>query len=405
VSTNVNWSLYERRLKIDGETFKDRQINSLKDAILEDFEDSPSFHSVKINDIDRGVQILDENAINKNPNKKRVLCKPDEDINTGDEIFWKNKYWLCTNVDSDKEIYAKGIIEKCNNTLKWQTSTGEIKEYPCIISDKSSTYADGTLETKYIVIADDQILITIQSNSDTIQLEVDKRFIFNHSKNDIYKLSKVQSLIQEGILYLTMTKDQYGVNDRLDLNLADYVQNNYILTITNGDSISLTNTETLQLSVTLTNNGVPVENPTVVYSSSNEEICTVSTTGLIQPISEGVVTITAVSNGVSDTIEVTVEEVVADNYSIEFVSPSLTLYQGQSKTYNVKTYNNGLEITDKAVVFTISDVTLASITSQNGLSCVVKGSSSLLGTTTLKCALVDDDTVFSQVNIQIKSIM
>jgi hypothetical protein len=296
VSTNVNWSLYERRLKIDGETFKDRQINSLKDAILEDFEDSPSFHSVKINDIDRGVQILDENAINKNPNKKRVLCKPDEDINTGDEIFWKNKYWLCTNVDSDKEIYAKGIIEKCNNTLKWQTSTGEIKEYPCIITDKTSVYSDGLDTNRYITIGDDQILITIQNNFDTIQLEVDKRFIFNHSKNDIYKLSKVQSLIQEGILYLTMTKDQFGVNDNLDLNLADYVQNNFVVTITNGDTVSLNISDTLQLVCELRNNGVVVENPTITYQSSDITKATVSSTGLITAISTGVVTITATSN-------------------------------------------------------------------------------------------------------------
>jgi hypothetical protein len=403
VSTNVNWSLYERRLKIDGETFKDRQINSLKDAILEDFEDSPSFHSVKIDDIDRGVQILDENAINKNPNKKRVLCKPDEDINTGDEIFWKNKYWLCTNVDSDKEIYAKGIIEKCNNTLKWQTSTGEIKEYPCIISDKTSVYSSGLEENKFITLGDDQILITIQNNSDTSQIEVDKRFIFNHSKNDIYKLSKVQSLIQEGILYLTMTKDQYGVNDRLDLNLADYVQNNYILTITNGDSISLTNTETLQLSVTLTNNGVPVENPTVVYSSSNEEICTVSTTGLIQPISEGVVTITAVSNGVSDTIEVTVEEVVADNYSIG-ITGSNSIYQGQSKSYSCVVYNNGLPVS-KDCIWSVNDSTLATITSQTTISCVIKGSTSMLGNFILRAEMVEDSEVYQELSIQVKSII
>jgi hypothetical protein len=403
VSTNVNWSLYERRLKIDGETFKDRQINSLKDAILEDFEDSPSFHSVKINDIDRGVQILDENAINKNPNKKRVLCKPDEDINTGDEIFWKNKYWLCTNVDSDKEIYAKGIIEKCNNTLKWQTSTGEIKEYPCIITDKTSVYSDGLDTNRYITIGDDQILITIQNNFDTIQLEVDKRFIFNHSKNDIYKLSKVQSLIQEGILYLTMTKDQFGVNDNLDLNLADYVQNNFVVTITNGDTVSLNISDTLQLVCELRNNGVVVENPTITYQSSDITKATVSSTGLITAISTGVVTITATSNNVNDSIEVTVEEVVADNYSIG-ITGSNSIYQGQSKSYSCVVYNNGLPVS-KDCIWSVNDSTLATITSQTTISCVIKGSTSMLGNFILRAEMVEDSEVYQELSIQVKSII
>jgi len=398
-----DYDLYRSRMSAYGSTIQEGRLNAMINKIKSTFEDSPSYFEVTINDVEQGVQIIDENAITKNPNKKRVLCKPDEDINIGDDILWNSVHWLCTNVDSDKEIYAKGIIERCNNTLKWQNSTGEIKEYPCIISDKSSTYADGTLETKYIVIADDQILITIQSNSDTLQLELDKRFIFNHSKNDIYKLSKIQPLLKEGILYLTMTKSEYGTNDRLNLNLADYVQNNFALTITNGNSISLTTSETLQLSVTLTNNGVVVENPTITYSTSDEEICTVSTIGLIQPISEGVVTITAVSNGVSDIIEVTVEEVVADNYSI-VISGSNSIYQGQSKSYSAIVYNNGIEVV-KDCVWSISDITLATITAQNSTNATIKANSSLLGTVNLRCEMLENNTVFSIISIQVKSII
>lgn len=402
---STNWSLYERKLKIDGETFKDRQINSLKDAILEDFEDSPSFHSVKINDIDRGVQILDENAINKNPNKKRVLCKPEEDINIGDDIVWNSVHWLCTNVDSDKEIYAKGIIERCNNTLKWQTSTGEIKEYSCLIADKTSVYSDGINTNKFITLGDDQILITIQNNSDTILLEVDKRFMFNHNKNDIYKLSKIQSLVQEGILYLTMTKDQYSANDRLDLNLADYVQNNFVLTIINGDVVSLNTSDTLQLVCEVRNNGIPVENPTITYQSSDITKATVSSTGLITAISTGVVTITATSNGVSDNIEVTVEEVVADNYSIEFVSPISQIYQGQTKTLNIKVLNNGVEQVGKAVIWSISNTSLATIQNSTNTTCTIKASSGGLGNVVLKATMSDDVTVYKEQSIIVKSIV
>jgi hypothetical protein len=386
-----------------GNTNSERTKNSMITMINREFSSSPSYHETLRNNVPQGFQIVDENAITKNPNKKRVLCKPAEDINTGDDILWNSVHWLCTNVDSDKEIYAKGIIERCNNTLKWQTSTGEVKSYPCIISDKSSTYADGTSETKYIVLSDDQILITVQNNSDTSQLALDHRFIFNHSKNDIYKLSKVQSLLQEGILYLTMTKEQYGANDRLDLNLADYIQNNFVLTITNGDTVSLNTSDTLQLVCEVRNNGELVENPIITYQSSDIIKATVSSTGLITAISTGVVTITATSNNVNDSIEVTVEEVVADNYSI-VISGSNSIYQGQSKSYSCVVYNNGTQVS-KDCVWSISDTTLATIMSQTSTSCVVKANSSKLGNVVLKCSLVEDNTVYQELSIQIKSIL
>jgi hypothetical protein len=388
-----------------GNTNSERTKNSMITMINREFSSSPSYHETLRNNVPQGFQIVDENAITKNPNKKRVLCKPDEDINIGDDIIWNTEHWLCTNVDSDKEIYAKGIIERCNNTLKWQTSTGEIKEYPCIIQDKTSVYSTGVEENKYLSLADDQILITIQYNNDTKQLRQDKRFIFNHSEYEIYKLTKPQTLTNAGVLYLTMTKSQKGTNDNLELNIADYVQNNYTLTILNGDIVSLNTAQTLQLSCELRNNGILVENPIITYNSSDLLVASISSTGLITALQVGMVTVSATSNGVSDSLTVNVEAVPVNNYSIEFVSPSLILYQGQSKTYSVKTYNNGLEITDKAVTFTISDSTLASITSQSGLSCVVKGSSSGLGVVTLKCEMVEDNTVFSTISIQVKSIV
>jgi hypothetical protein len=391
------------RVLQSGNTNAERTKNNLISLINREFSSSPFYHEVLRNNIEQGVQIVDESSLTKNPNKKRVLCKPDEDINIGDDILWNSVHWLCTNVDSDKEIYAKGIIERCNNTLTFQLPNGTIKSYPCIITDKSSTYADGTSETKYIILSDDQILITIQNNTDTLQLELDHRFIFNHSKNDIYKLSKIQSLIQEGILYLTMTKDQKGVNDRLDLNLADYVQNNFVLTITNGDTVSLNASDTLQLICEVRNNGVLVETPTITYQSSDITKATVSITGLITAISTGVVTITATSNGVSDNIEVTVEEVVEDNYSI-IISGSNSIYQGQSKSYSAIVYNNGTQVA-KDCVWSVSDTTLTTITAQNSTSATVKASSSKLGTVSLRCEMVEDNTIFSTISIQVKSIV
>lgn len=390
-----------------GNTNAKRTKNSFIALINREFSSSPSYHEVYFNGSNtiREVQITDENAITKNPNKKRVLCKPSENINIGDDILWNSVHWLCTNVDSDKEIYAKGIIERCNNTLTFQLPNGTTKQYPCISGDKSSTYSDGTINNKYLTLAEDQILITIQNNSDTTQLDYDKRFIFKHDKNEIYKLTKIQGLHKEGVLDLTMTKNLYNeTNDNLELNLADYVANNFVVTILNGDTVSLNTSQTLQLSCEVRNNGVLVSNPTITYVSSDITKATISTTGLITPLLAGTITITVTSNGATDSISVTIEEVISDNYSIEFINPSTFIYQGQSKTFNIKLMNNGVQVTED-VLFTVNDNTLAIITSQTDTNVVVKANSTKLGTVVLKCELVEDSLVYKESSIIVKSII
>jgi hypothetical protein len=348
------------------------------------------------------------NPLNEDKEDRQLECWKDTAIKRGSlvELVDYNEKWLVvTDVDSNGLTKLSKIL-KCNNTFKWQTPTGEIKEYPCIIQDKTSVYSSGIEENKYLSLADDQILIIVQSNDDTKQLQINKRFIFNHSKYEVYELTKIQTLIQNGLLYLTMTKSQYNeTSDNLDDNIADYMPTNFTLTILNGDTISLNTSQTLQLSCELRNNGVLVENPTITYQSSDPLIASINSSGVITALQTGIVTITARSSGVSDSLIVTVEEVPVNNYSIEFVNPPTSIYQGQSKTYNVKTLNNGVEITDKAVVFTVSDLTLASITSQSGLSCVVKGSSNKIGNVVLRCEFSDDNTVYKDVVIQVKSIV
>lgn len=408
------FDLYRSRMSAYGSTIKEGRTKAIIAGINSTFEDSPSYHEIKINDIDRGVQILDENAITKNPNKKRVLCKPDEDINTGDDILWNSQYWLCTNVDSDKEIYAKGIIERCNNTLKWQTSTGEIKEYPCIITDKTSVYSDGLYTNKFITLGDDQILVTIQNNSDIIQLEVDKRFIFNHSKNDIYKLSKIQSLVQEGILYLTMTKDQYSANDRLDLNLADYVEKTYTIEILNGAEQTVKYGETLQLNIRVESDGVLVTpTPNLLFETSDGTVCTVDEDGLVLATNDsGSATVTvklASDNNVYATINIKVSpsSVVNYNYTLTGnVQPDNQILYNQTKTFTAVKYDNLDNIVPTQFLFSVvgdTPIDKYQIIVINDTQCSIK-CKGYIYTITLRAMDLDNNQYIDK-QITLKSLM
>ena len=67
--------------------------------------------------------------------------------------------------------------------------------------------------------------------------------------------------------------------------------------------------------------------------------------------------------------------------------------------------NNGVEVTDKTVTWSISDTTLATITGSTDTTCTIKASSSKLGNVTLTCKLSDDASVFKDAVIQVKSIV
>jgi hypothetical protein len=167
--------------------------------------------------------IIDESAIDKNPNKKRILMKSEETIAVGDTITvtdWGNSDWLCTNRDPDDDIYNAGIIEKCNNTLNFSVASTPYS-YPCIILDKSSQYSSGTDIKEYLVLQEGQVMVIVSEDDYTNTIEENDRFIFNNKR--AFELTRINDLTQpqSGLLYLTMVVDEKSSNDDLDNNLPD----------------------------------------------------------------------------------------------------------------------------------------------------------------------------------------
>ena len=79
------WNDYQARRGLDRKTL---YVNNMKNTISTEFKNSTSYNLVKINNVDRDVRIVEENSIIKNPNKKRLLCYPDETISVGNIILW-----------------------------------------------------------------------------------------------------------------------------------------------------------------------------------------------------------------------------------------------------------------------------------------------------------------------------
>lgn len=323
-----------------------------------------------------------------------------QQIKTGDLIHYNDRHWLVNNeVNGQRYGKYKALIRACDYNIKFNFN-GNIKEFPSCVDGK---FFD--LDTnKYINLSADQIMVTVQENEDTLQVKVNDRFI---KMGSAWKVTGKNRTIV-GLITFTCSKDVFNANDDIENEVADGKL--YYVRITNTKPIEIDEGTNVQLTYEATTGA------NVIFVSSDPTIAKVDNTGLVTGLSAGTVRITVSLGGsetYKDTIEVIVNEVIQESYSIQIYSdssPAGELKNNQSKVYKVNVYRGSEIVTDQPVTWSLfadnqsSTTTLASITSQDGSSCTVKNNAANSGYVQLKATLNSDDTVFVWFRIQMKSL-
>jgi len=272
-----------------------------------------------------------------------------EELNRGDYITWDSGKWLIISEIGHKRFnYYKGLIQHCNYNIKLIFSDGMVREFPSIVN---SRYFD--VEThQYINIATGKVIVTMQLNEESQKIELNKRFI---KMGNAFKVVG-KDLTKNGLMVLYCDLDAIDTSiDDVENEVANGKEYTYSLSISNGETASLSIDDTLQLAVVLQLNGSTVTDKEIGYSSSNSDIAAIDQNGLITGINEGQCIITAYMvdmPSVQDTITVTVEEEIQDNFTYEIVGAS-EIVKGGSQTYQAKKYNNGLLVANPQFTFTI----------------------------------------------------
>lgn len=191
------YDLFQTRLNISGQTQQERIINNQKRIIINNFNNSPSLFSVFINDVSKNVLIVDNNSLNKPIDSKKIIMYPDDIINTGDLVLWDNEYWLCVKDDEYKGIYYKGIIQKCNEKIKWKDENSIIYEYPCIATKSNFDIEEG----KYISLLEGSLFIYTQMNNDIKTITPNQRFIFG---SQVYEVVGIDDVTNYGLMQFSV---------------------------------------------------------------------------------------------------------------------------------------------------------------------------------------------------------
>lgn len=345
-----------RKISQSSLTEKERTVDLIKNDILNDFQRSPSFYEVYIGDILREVQIITDRK-----NNKKILSKPNESFNLGDVVTWNGNKFLVIDIDEDNQIQTKGVIQLCNNYLNFYDQNHILYQIPCIIGNNISTSLE---ETKYMIENDDNITIRIPNNDITSSINI----------NDIYKIGRwnykvisLSDIVEPGLLVLKM--------EFVTENQEEHV---YTLEILNGNNLQIAQSQSLTLNVEVRDNGEIISTPPLSYYSSDENIATIDSSGVVSILTTGTVIFTATMSSdeiVNDSITV---EIIADeqnNFTYVFTPsmlPKDEIIIGQTKDYNVQQYNNGDPIDQTFTFSIIGDPTSYKFTVIDGNNCRIE---------------------------------
>lgn len=189
----ANWAIYEMKLKINGNTERERHINAVVDSINNNFSHSPSYKEVEINGYTTGVHILENNDDIKN-----IVMKPNDILSTGSIIEWDNTKWLCTSAEMYSNVYYKGTIQKSIHSLTLHKN-GILLEVPIVVESGVRLYSQGQKENKYFPTLENELIIYAPNNKNTESIREDN--VFRIGKNN-YKVMSVQDVLIDGLLVI-----------------------------------------------------------------------------------------------------------------------------------------------------------------------------------------------------------
>ena len=277
-------------------------------------------------------------------------------------VFYKEKYYLVTDLPGDNKFYGKGIMQQCNYLLKWVNAIGKINEQWCIFENVTKAYATGLSEGKNLILGIMTASLYLPKNSETLKINMNDRFIiddYEHAQMyqpSVYKVTKL-NLIQKtdlrNSLYIyTLEDTQYNIeNDNQELMIADYYNRIriYDIEMITPYNIDIQKGLTFDINAKVTVNG-KFSNESIAFRSSNEAVATVYG-NVVKGISYGQATIYIESNNIKKEILVNVVNVVRrfQNAShIEFTGRN-EIKIGLAKRFDARFFDsNGREINNLA---------------------------------------------------------
>lgn len=328
----------------------------------EEFENASDYYVVKKQNelkemVDIGVRLvslknLTSSTMISDDYFKMIFKRYDDVTYLGDIYYFNGYWWIVTDTNIENSSSNSCLVQRCADYLRFYDSEGVYHELPSVVQNGS--FYDLKKDT-HVIIPDNQLRVLVKYNEESklvkwadVDSSDDKftRFILEGYAYRVVSIDR-HSFVRLGVGYLDvrLQADQISPNDDLINNIAD-ANTNVSIEIQNGDTLTIGESQTIQLNAIVTVDGVELNNPEITYASSDENIATVDSNGLITTIASGSATIIAEYSTASNSIDITVDIASANNYTIDISSSNNntdSIKLGQTLTYTSVSLNNGEE--------------------------------------------------------------
>lgn len=205
----------------------------------------------------------------------------------GTRYRFDDNIWIIFATKNLKVSSSSVYIYRCNTTLNSQDEYGNIHREPCYIDYKiNETQLE---QNEMIDVPGGRLDLVCQVNKWTKDLDVGKRFIIG---NDVYKIRYRAKYERNNtfdndsvtVAQFYVNYDNKQENDNFDLQIADYVQNEYAISC--DDSITNIVNYSDQIVAKVTRNNIEIDEP-LVFSSEDSDIVSVTEDGTYTMLSNG----------------------------------------------------------------------------------------------------------------------
>lgn len=157
------------------------------------------------------------------------VCIPNE--------FGEMEWWLIVHYD-DRPMFRQCSILKCLWTYRWVSMVdGQKVIHSCLAAPrKQNSYNSGTWLDYYVQTTENQDVIWMPTNSDTVTILYDTKFLKSDPRRYppiAWKVSKIEDAVPHGLSKFTLTQEMFDAKrDNADLMIANYYDN-YISPVDN----------------------------------------------------------------------------------------------------------------------------------------------------------------------------
>lgn len=163
---------------------------------------------------------------------RQILCNIGI-LKCGQYVKYDGAFWLVSALPDNNRIYEKAVLWKCRHIIRFLSPlTGELVEYP-IFSTNSTQYGTGEEERPNITVGDDQHLVYLPYNEETILLDDRFRFIMDKNRKNptVYRITRVDPITyavggereEDGLIQWAVLETQFNeATDSRDEMVANY---------------------------------------------------------------------------------------------------------------------------------------------------------------------------------------